>query len=110
MDDEPDIREIVKGSLKGSEFRILEAGDGCAAMEIFRNESPDLVISDIYMPKMDGLKLSEEILTIDNTAKIIITSGVDGHRKPENTSENTKFFGKPFSEEFTSYVKKVLSS
>ena len=110
VDDESDIRQFIKHLLEDSRYRVLEANDGIPALEIFKNEKPDLVVSDINMPKMNGIELSEEILKIDKSAKIIITSGIDVYKVPDKNSGVAKFFGKPLDYEFANYVKEILST
>lgn len=55
-DDNAEIRTYVRGHLE-DHFRVLEAGDGKEALGIIRESTPDLVVSDIMMPEMDGLTL-----------------------------------------------------
>ncbi len=55
VDDEAEIRRYVRQVL--SSFAVAEAGDGEEALQRVREEQPDLVITDIHMPRMDGLAL-----------------------------------------------------
>ena len=55
-DDSADIRAYVRSHMEGR-YRILEAADGREALEVVRESTPDLVISDLMMPEMDGLGL-----------------------------------------------------
>ena len=59
IDDSSTMRKIVNRSLRqaGLEFdNVLEAGDGQAALDILAGEAPDVILSDINMPVMDGLE------------------------------------------------------
>ena len=59
VDDSSTMRKIVNRSLRqaGLEFdTVLEAGDGQEAMNILANEKPDIILSDINMPNMDGIE------------------------------------------------------
>jgi CheY-like chemotaxis protein len=56
-DDEPGIRRLLHGHLTGCGYRIVEAEDGARALEAARDESPDLVLTDLQMPRMGGLEL-----------------------------------------------------
>lgn len=58
----------------GREFHILEAQNGEQGLALFRQEEPDLVFTDIRMPKMDGLELLREIKREDPEAKVIMVS------------------------------------
>ena len=59
VDDSSTMRKIVNRSLRqaGLEFdTVLEAGDGQEAMDLLANEKPDIILSDINMPNMDGIE------------------------------------------------------
>ena len=58
----------------GREFQILEAQNGEQGLALFRQEEPDLVFTDIRMPRMDGLELLREIKREDPEAKVIMVS------------------------------------
>ena len=55
VDDDPNIRKMVKASLSKEPFRILEAENGQEGVEKAHQESPDLIIMDIMMPVLDGV-------------------------------------------------------
>ena len=57
VDDERQICDLVSEILGSEGWKVKTASDGEAAVEILRNSRPDLIISDIVMPKMDGLEL-----------------------------------------------------
>ena len=73
VDDEPIIREFIKQVL--SSFKILEASNGLEALEIVRNEQPDLIITDIQMPEMDGISLLNELRKGDWSMPVLALSG-----------------------------------
>jgi len=56
VDDNDTVRTLLKMSLKNDDFVILEAADGVSGVEIVKAEKPDLIISDILMPNMDGFE------------------------------------------------------
>ena len=57
VDDEVAVREILVEILSQEGYRLSSAADGGGGLETFRRESPDIVITDVYMPNMDGLEL-----------------------------------------------------
>lgn len=61
VDDEIDIREMIRDSLYSLELVFSEASNGIEALESIRNERPDLIITDYNMPKMNGLQLVKEM-------------------------------------------------
>lgn len=68
-DDSEDIRIYLR-SLLAQDYEVMEAVDGQQALELIQKELPDLVISDVMMPKMDGIKLCHEIKNQINTSHI----------------------------------------
>ena len=62
-------------------FEYIEAGDGENAIEKYKIYSPDLVIMDITMPKMDGITAVGRIKEIDDNAKIIMCSSMGYQEK-----------------------------
>jgi signal transduction histidine kinase/DNA-binding response OmpR family regulator len=56
-EDDPEARELLKLLLGGGGYDLLEAADGVEALDVLRAELPDLLITDIVMPRMDGYEL-----------------------------------------------------
>ena len=56
-EDDPEARELLKLLLGGADYHLLEAADGVEALELLRAQQPDLLITDIVMPRMDGYEL-----------------------------------------------------
>lgn len=63
VDDEDKIRELIKLNLEVAGYDCSEARDGKEALELCKKESYDLVLLDIMMPKIDGYKVAEELVT-----------------------------------------------
>ncbi len=75
VEDEEEVLLTTTKFLKRRFSTVYTAKNGSEGLEIFKNFSPDIVITDIKMPLMDGIKLSEEIKKINpNTPIIIITA------------------------------------
>jgi len=68
VDDHPDIRTHVKQNLK--DFRVLEAGDGIAGLNISTEHIPDLIVTDLMMPNMDGVEFCKKLKTDERTSHI----------------------------------------
>lgn len=66
---------------------ILEANNGETAVQIYKDEKPNLVFLDIVMPKKDGNKVIEEIMAFDKDATIIIVSSVGTHTQLKSALE-----------------------
>ena len=61
VDDDPAIRRVVSALLDLDEYGLLEAADGQAALEVVKVERPDLVILDLTMPRLDGLRACQAL-------------------------------------------------
>jgi PAS domain S-box-containing protein len=68
-DDNSDMREYLQRLLR-SRYRVTAVGDGRAALDAARAEPPDLIISDVMMPGVDGLRLAQELRADPRTAGV----------------------------------------
>lgn len=75
VDDDAELREYMASALSALGYNIVTAEDGEEGLKCFRENSIDLVITDIYMPKMDGLELIQTLRKIAPEVKILATSG-----------------------------------
>jgi len=74
VEDEPTARDEISVFLRRRVRELMTAADGAQGLEIFRQSRPDIIVTDIRMPVMDGLKMSREIRNIYRGALIIVTS------------------------------------
>lgn len=70
VDDEVGALTLIGIMLERGGFVVLKARDAFAALELLEQETPDLFILDVMMPKMDGIELCRKIRSQPNTAKI----------------------------------------
>ncbi|MCB0322024.1 MAG: response regulator [Bdellovibrionales bacterium] len=75
IEDDQQVRQLVRMILEDSGHSVVEAGDGLDGVVRFREEQPDLVICDIVMPKQDGIMAIQEIFRESPFAKVICISG-----------------------------------
>ena len=77
VDDNGSVRAYVKATLESEGFRTLEAEDGELGLELVRKVGSDidLVISDIQMPKLDGIQLAKSVRAEFPAIPIILISG-----------------------------------
>ncbi|MAS92536.1 MAG: DNA-binding response regulator [Verrucomicrobiales bacterium] len=62
VDDEDDIRELIAVNLMREEnYKLLEAKDGLEALDLSKNKKPDLIILDLMLPEMDGVKVYKKL-------------------------------------------------
>ena len=71
VDDEEAIREVVSTMLESRGYQCTAVSNGRAAQECVRKQTPDLVLSDMIMPEMDGIKLLDWMREYD--------AGIPGH-------------------------------
>lgn len=80
VEDEESIRDELVEILELDFENIIVANNGEEGLALYEIHHPDFVISDIQMPKMDGLKMCKEILNINKDAKIILTTAFNEGR------------------------------
>lgn len=72
VDDEPDIRYLLRTTLEGAGYTVVEAAHGEAALEQVRRSRPQLVVTDWMMPRMNGGELIERLRADESTRAIPI--------------------------------------
>ena len=73
VDDEAQIIRVIKRILAAHQYDIRTAGDGNSALEIFKDWQPDLIVTDLQMPNMDGLELCRRLREISNVPIIVLS-------------------------------------
>jgi two-component system, OmpR family, KDP operon response regulator KdpE len=73
VDDEPQVRRVLKVTLAAEGYTVFEARDGEEALKSFRTIQPDIVLLDINMPVMDGLAACREIRNSSSVPVIMLT-------------------------------------
>lgn len=74
VEDEDDVREGYSRALERVSKHLYTAKNGVDGLELYKKHKPDIIITDIRMPKMDGIEMATEIKEIDDSANIIFTS------------------------------------
>jgi signal transduction histidine kinase len=74
-DDEEGIRDVAQAALELDGHRVFTAGDGAQALDLFREHRPDVVVSDIRMPRMDGITLLEQIRDLSPGTEVVLITG-----------------------------------
>ena len=110
VDDEQDIRELIKFYLNKEGFEVIEAKDGEDALEKFDNEYIDLAIIDVMMPKMDGFELVENMKEFKDIPCIMLTAKAESQDKLRGFSAGVDdYVVKPFDpNELMARVKAVM--
>ncbi len=107
VDDEPDIRELVKEILVDEDYEVATAENGASARKSLRDRRPDLLLLDIWMPDVDGISLLKE-WSEDNglPCPVIMMSG---HGTVETAVEATRLGAYDFLEKPLSLAKLLLT-
>jgi len=104
IDDETKIREVLRQILERAGYEVMEASDGREGINLYRERQADLIITDIVMPKKDGLETITDLRIEFPGSKIIAISG-GGRLDPKPYLELAEGFGadrlltKPFGHE-----------
>ncbi len=101
VDDEVNLRKVLSATLKREGFDILTAGDGEEALEVLAKHAVDLVLTDLRMPRMDGMKLLEHVLDRHAGIPVVILTA---HGTVDVAVEAMKlgafdFLSKPFDQD-----------
>ena len=111
VDDEPDLLDLLKFELESVGYTVRTAENGIEALECLKTFNPALIITDLGMPKMDGLTFLKTLRNGDGPRPlVIVTSGYS--EKLESERENLNIgaiIGKPYlMEEISALVAKLV--
>ena len=116
IDDEPQIRSMIRLILERSGYTVIEASDGIEGIRLFRERPADLIITDLIMPNKDGIGLIIELKKEFPDVKIVAMSG-GGLNRPEGYLRGAQKLGatctlsKPINrQELLRAVKDALKS
>lgn len=70
IDDEQPLRELLAEALESEGHRVIVAGNGREALAMVRRDRPDLVVSDVMMPFLNGVKLCQQLKADPSTASV----------------------------------------
>jgi two-component system response regulator DegU len=77
VEDNAGMRSLLRRALAGTADQVWECSDGADALEAYKEYKPDVVLMDMKMPRMDGLKATRQIRQFYPTARIVIVSDYD---------------------------------
>jgi PAS domain S-box-containing protein len=108
VDDEESIRNLMRMNLELDGYTTLTVADGPSALDVFRNESPEIVLLDVRMPGIDGIEVLRRIKEMGpDTEVIMITGHGDMDMAVECLQkEASNFLTKPISDELLSLAVK----
>jgi DNA-binding NtrC family response regulator len=77
VDDESDMRWVIRGVFEDEGFEIAEAGNGAEALAVLEEFRPDVVLTDLMMPEMDGKEFLQRSVERDENLPVILISAVE---------------------------------
>jgi len=113
VDDSASIRQMVRLTLQGAGYEVIEAADGAEALVKARTTVVNMVVTDLNMPNMDGLQLIRalrELPSYRGVPILFLTTESDDEKKKEAKSAGaTGWITKPFKQDqLLAVVKKVI--
>ncbi|MBN2041791.1 MAG: response regulator [Spirochaetes bacterium] len=101
IDDEESILRVLSISLKSENYKVFTALNGEAGLDLFKKENPDIVLTDIKMPGMNGIDVLKKIKEFDTDTEVIL---ITGHGEMETAIEALQngasdFINKPLKDE-----------
>ena len=111
VDDNPELRTLLKSYLTQEGYSVATASNGQEALFVARQEKPDLVILDLMMPEMDGYEFMRAFSREADTPVIILTARLEENDKVLGLELGADdYVTKPFSmRELTARVRAVLT-
>jgi two-component system, OmpR family, KDP operon response regulator KdpE len=98
VDDEPQITRVLRTSLTSRGYEVRVANDGESALDLFKDWSPDLVITDLSMPNMTGIELCRHLRTKSQVPIIVLSVKGEERTKVEALDSGADdYVTKPFS-------------
>jgi DNA-binding response OmpR family regulator len=112
VDDEDGVRSLVRMTLEGDDYEILEASTGAEALELARDCHPDLVLLDVMLPDLSGIEICRELKADLTTASaVVIMLSAKAQNADLGEAEDAGadgYFTKPFSP--IALIKRVEAS
>lgn len=98
VDDERQITRMLRAALQGSGYQVLMASNGIEALEQFESGRPDLIITDLAMPEMNGLEFTRAVRRLSQTPIIVLSVRDSDAMKVSALDEGADdYLTKPFS-------------
>ena len=111
VDDEPELLELTKILLEQLGYRVTACGTGEAALQALANQNIDLLVTDIIMPKMDGVELAARACAHQPGLGLLYVSGFAQPMSPNTARVQAELLEKPFtSAALAEAVKRALKA
>ena len=108
VDDEPDIRAVVRGMLTAKGYSVIETGDPQQAIRMATQQAVHLLVTDVVMPLMKGTELAKRVQEVSPWTKVLLMSA---YKVAEVTTSGFPFIGKPFAPDaLVEKVRQILGA
>ncbi|SMF75343.1 two-component system, chemotaxis family, response regulator CheY [Tistlia consotensis] len=113
VDDSASVRQMVKLTLSGAGYEVIQASDGAEGLSKARSTAVDMVVTDLNMPNMNGLALIRELRKLPAYRGVpiifVTTESDEAIKKEAKAAGATGWITKPFQQEqLVAVVKRVL--
>ncbi len=114
IDDSRTIREMLRSSLEAAGFAVITAEDGIEGLERFNENDPDVIITDVNMPRLDGFGVIERIRSGPRRTRVPIlvltTESANELKERARKAGATGWIVKPFDDErLISAIRRIAS-
>lgn len=111
VEDDENQRALYEEELADEGYEIITAADGREALQIVKENRPDLVVTDINMPVMDGLDMISRLIEVDRSIPIVIHTAYASYREQFSSWSADAYVVKASDlDELKATVKKLLHS
>lgn len=99
VDDEPEMRRVIRRCLEAAGYGVVETGEGAAVPSLLLRERPDLVLLDVHLPGVDGISALGQVRDLAPEAAVVMLTGDDDPRCIRLAMERgaCEYLVKPFS-------------
>lgn len=113
VDDSASMRQMVRYTLEGAGYQVIQAADGVEALDLAKTRGVDLVLTDVNMPRMDGITLVKELRGLDTykfTPMLVLTTEAGPETKMRGKQAGaTGWIVKPFQpDQLLATIARVL--
>jgi CheY-like chemotaxis protein len=105
VEDETDLRDLVRGMLLAKGFRVFAVADGIDALHVLRTRHVDLLFTDIVMPGIDGVRLANQARLISPRLKVLFTTAYVQRAIEREASRHGRVLFKPLR--YTEIIQEV---
>ena len=114
-EDDPEHRDMMRMALKNTNISLIEAVDGLEALRKIEEQSPDLIVLDLFMPRLDGFSVMEAVksnLRTRHIPIIVLSAWPTGdNRKRTREAGASVFVAKPYQpSQLVALIEKTLAN